>query len=74
MADEYLCITPESPRALTAEALAELLGRYGKPVTVCGSIRDGVSAALERADGDSVVCAVGSLYSVGEIRYFFGKY
>ena len=74
VADEYLCITPESPRALTAEALAELLGRYGKPVTVCGSIRDGVSAALERADGDSVVCAVGSLYSVGEIRYFFGKY
>ena len=74
VADEYLCITPESPRALTAEALAELLGRYGKPVTVCGSIRDGVSAALERADEDSVVCAVGSLYSVGEIRYFFGKY
>ena len=74
VADEYLCITPESPRALTAEALAELLGRYGKPVTVCGSIRDGVSAALERADRDSVVCAVGSLYSVGEIRYFFGKY
>ena len=74
VADEYLCITPDSFRALPAEELAEHLRRYGKPVTVCGSIRDGVTAALERSDENSVVCAVGSLYSVGEIRYFFGKY
>ena len=74
VADEYLCITPGSFRALPAEELAEHLKRYGKPVTVCGSIKDGVTAALERSDADSVVCAVGSLYSVGEIRYFFGKY
>ena len=73
-ADEYLCITPDSFRALPAAELAEHLKRYGKPVTVCDSIRDGVTAALERSDGDTVVCAVGSLYSVGEIRYFFGKY
>ena len=74
VADEYICITPGSFRALPAEELAEHLKRYGKPVTVCGSIRDGVSAALDRSDEDSVVCAVGSLYSVGEIRYCFGKY
>ena len=74
VADEYICITPGSFRALPAEELAEHLKRYGKPVTVCGDIRDGVTAALERSDDDSVVCAVGSLYSVGEIRYFFGKY
>ena len=73
-ADEYLCITPDSFRALPAAELAEHLKRYGKPVTVCDSIRDGVTAALKRSDGDTVVCAVGSLYSVGEIRYFFGKY
>lgn len=74
VADEYLCITPGSFRALPAEELAEHLKRYGKPVTVCSSIKDGVTAALERSDADSVVCAVGSLYSVGEIRYCFGKY
>ncbi len=72
--DEYLCITPDSPRALPAGELAEHLRRYGKPVTVCPSIRDGVSAALDRSDADSVVCAVGSLYSVGEIRACFDKY
>ncbi|MDO4990436.1 MAG: folylpolyglutamate synthase/dihydrofolate synthase family protein [Eubacteriales bacterium] len=73
-ADEYICITPASARALPAEELAEHLKRYGKPVTVCGSIRDGVTEALNRSDEDSVVCAVGSLYSVGEIRACFERY
>ena len=74
VADEYICITPSSGRALPAAELAEHLKRYGKPVTVCDSIKDGVSAALDRSDGDSVVCAVGSLYSVGEIRACFERY
>ncbi len=73
-ADEYVCITPASPRALPAEELAEHLKRFGKPVTVCGSIRDGVSTALERCGADGMVCAAGSLYSVGEIRACFEKY
>ena len=72
--DEYICITPGSVRALPAAELADHLKRYNKSVAVCDSIRDGVSLALDRSDEDSVVCAVGSLYSVGEIRYFFGKY
>ena len=74
VADEYICITPDSARALPAAELADHLKRYNKSVAVCDSIRDGVSLALDRSDEDSVVCAVGSLYSVGEIRYFFGKY
>ena len=74
VADEYICITPSSERALPAAELAEHLKRYGKPVTVCDNIKDGVSAALDRSDDDSVVCAVGSLYSVGEIRACFEKY
>ena len=73
-ADEYICITPESPRALPAEELAAFLSRYLKPVSVCGSIKDGVSRALDRSDEGSVVCAVGSLYSVGEIRACFERY
>ncbi|MCR5577527.1 MAG: bifunctional folylpolyglutamate synthase/dihydrofolate synthase [Oscillospiraceae bacterium] len=73
-ADEYICITPESRRALPAAELAAYLARYSKPVAVCESIRDGVSLALSRSDEDSVVCAVGSLYSVGEIRACFERY
>jgi len=73
-ADEYICITPSSPRALPAAELADFLNRYNKPVAVCDSIKDGVSLALDRSDAGSVVCAVGSLYSVGEIRACFEKY
>ena len=73
-ADEYICISPDSPRALPAAELAAHLKRFRKPVAVCESIRDGVTLALSRSDGDSVVCAVGSLYSVGEIRACFERY
>ena len=73
-ADEYICITPDSHRALPAQELADFLNRYNKPVAVCDSIRDGVSLALDRSDEGSVVCAVGSLYSVGEIRACFERY
>lgn len=71
-ADEYVCVTPQSPRALPAEKLAECLGRFGKPVAAADSIRDGVSAALDTAGSDGMVCAVGSLYMDGEIRGCFG--
>ena len=74
VADEYVCITPGSFRALPAAELAEHLKRYGKPVAVCGSIRDGVALAQDKAADGAVVCAVGSLYSVGEIRACFDKY
>ena len=73
-ADEYICITPQSARALPAGELADFLNRYNKPVAVCDTIRDGVSLALDRSDDGSVVCAVGSLYSVGEIRACFERY
>lgn len=74
-ADEYVCVTPDSERALNAKDLAEHLSRYGKKVTVCDSIEDGVFAAQERArEIGGMVCAVGSLYMSGKIRDCFGLY
>ena len=73
-ADAFVCVTPDSPRALPAEELAAHLERYGKPVTACGSIREGVSEAQDQAGDDAMVCAVGSLYMAGEIRYCMGMY
>ena len=71
-ADEYVCIAPESGRALPADELAKLLKKYGKKLTVCSSIKEGVSAAIDAARGNTgMVCAVGSLYSVGPIRACF---
>ena len=72
-ADEFVTITPPSPRALSAEALAESLAVFGKPVTTCGSIPEAVELAKEKAGRDGAVCAVGSLYSAGTVRACFGK-
>lgn len=71
VADEFICVTPNSPRALAADALAEALRKYGKPVQAVGDIRQGVAAAQDAAR-DGMVCATGSLYMIGEIRDCFG--
>ena len=71
-ADEWVCVTPDSPRALPAAELGAFLERFGKPVTVCESIPEGVETARERAGEDGMACAVGSLYMAGAVRACFG--
>ena len=74
-ADAYVCVTPESPRALPAKELAEHLQKYGKPVTACESIDEGVFTAIDLAnEQEGMVCAAGSLYMAGTIRACFGLY
>ena len=73
-ADAWVCVTPESGRALPAAELAAFLERFGKPVTACTSIPEGVTAALEQAGEDGMVCAVGSLYMAGSVRECLGLY
>lgn len=66
-AKEFVTVTPNNPRALTAEALKEHLSIYNLPVTACDSIAQGVFTAVEHAGKDGVVCTCGSLYMIGEI-------
>lgn len=72
VADEFICVTPDSPRALPAEELAAHLERYGKPVSLCASIEEGTWAALDRAKEGGMACAVGSLYMAGRVRAALG--
>ena len=72
-ADEWVCVSPDSERALAAADLGEHLRRFGKPVAVCGSIPEGVETAREKAGTDGMVCAVGSLYMAGAVRACFGR-
>ena len=69
--DEFVCVTPESPRALPAQELRDMIEAAGKPATACEDIKDAVAKAQELAE-DGMVCACGSLYMVGEIRACFG--
>lgn len=70
--DEFVVVTPDNPRALPAEALGAVLEKYGKPVTVCGSIPEAVQTAVDAArELEGMVCSAGSLYICGEIRECF---
>ena len=64
---EFITITPANPRALTAEKLADYLRQFGKPVTACDVVADGVRLAIEHAGKDGVVLCYGSLYMIGDI-------
>ncbi len=68
-ADEYITATPNSPRAMSSEELAERLKKYGKPVTACASIEEAVRVSMRRAaETNGIACCVGSLYMAGEAR------
>ena len=67
-AREFITVTPDSPRSLSAEELKDYLSRFGKPVTACRTIEDGVREAIRCAGKDGIVLAYGSLYMVGAIR------
>ncbi len=70
----YICITPDSPRALRGSELAEVIreekkdGKFPGIITSFENIEDAVRAAVEC--GRPVV-AFGSLYSAGKIRRLF---
>lgn len=73
VADAFVTITPQSPRALLASDLADKLKCFGKPITACDNIENGITTALALAGENGVVCSVGSLYTAGSVRAFFGK-
>lgn len=69
LAARFVTVTPPNPRALPAQVLAALLQKYGKPVTVCETVEEGVETALALARNDgSAVLAYGSLYMAGTVR------
>ena len=63
-----ICCTPDSPRALPARDLAELVARAGGRPVVIDDIGDAMDEALARADIDDLVLVTGSLYTVGNAR------
>lgn len=71
-AQEFVCLTPVSDRALPAQALADYLMEQGARARACTGIPDGIHAALTAAGEDGAVIAFGSLYLAGAVRTAFG--
>ncbi|NBI11532.1 bifunctional folylpolyglutamate synthase/dihydrofolate synthase [Colidextribacter sp. OB.20] len=72
LAREFFTLTPDSPRALPAGALAGCLEGQGVKAAPCGGLREGLDRALESAGPDGAVCVCGSLYMIGEARHLLG--
>jgi dihydrofolate synthase / folylpolyglutamate synthase len=72
IASEFVTVTPDNPRAMNADELAELLREQNLTATPCQSVGEGVRLSLEHAGTDGIVCALGSLYMLGEVRRALG--
>lgn len=68
IAEVVVTVRPESPRAMPAEELADRVRRYHIPACTCSSVEEGLRIAAMAAGSDGAVCALGSLYLVGEVR------
>jgi dihydrofolate synthase / folylpolyglutamate synthase len=68
-ADGFVTTSPDSPRAVAASDLAELIGKKATvPVLVAENPTHAVDMARAEAGPDGAVLVTGSLYLVGEVR------
>lgn len=65
-----ITVTPDNPRALPSGELAQKLNSYSY-VKDGINLKNGLKMALENAGPNSVICAFGSLYMIGQIRDIF---
>ena len=72
LAREFVTITPDSDRAMSAQDLAEYLKSRGAAAVPCETTHGGLERALAAAGPQGVVCACGSLYMIGEVRHLLG--
>ena len=72
LAKECITVTPNNPRALHADVLAAMLTERGLEAVSRDDVPEGVRVAIERAGTDGIVCALGSLYMLGDVRAALG--
>ena len=68
LVEQFVCITPNSPRKLEASELAAYLRSVGARAEGCGEMENGIRRCLELAGEDGVVLCFGSLYSIGAVK------
>ena len=68
LVEQFVCITPDSPRKLEADDLAKYLRGVGAKAEGCGEMEKGIRRCLQLAGSDGVVLCFGSLYSIGAVK------
>ncbi len=72
LANHFVTVTPDNPRALSADVLAAMIAERGLNAESSSSVEDGVHRAIEIAGPDGIVCALGSLFLLGDVRNTLG--
>ncbi len=67
-ADCFIAVTPENPRAMSAQELSSIAKKHCKDVSAIEKPLEAVSFVKEKITKDDMLFAVGSLYLAGEIR------
>ena len=71
LVDEFFCITPPCPRALSSEKLAQYLSELGASAYAFKNMEECIRAAVDSAGKDGAVVCFGSLYSIADIQQGF---
>lgn len=74
VAERFYAVTPDNPRSLPAETLAEKIRAAGGEARAYACIRDGLIQAIHDAGKHHAVVAAGSLYLAGDIRRLVKEY
>lgn len=69
---KIVTVTPDNPRAMAAEELAQRLRDCGGNARAAASLEDGLAWAKKLAGEDGIVIAAGSLYFAGALRTALG--
>jgi dihydrofolate synthase/folylpolyglutamate synthase len=73
LAASVIVTAPRQPRALSAEALAEMTRHLAPLLTVVADPREALERAIANAEPEDVVFATGSLYLVGDLRKWWSE-
>ena len=73
LGETFICLTPESGRALTGEALAAHITSCGGKAVSVPDIPSGLETALSRAKAPGVLVIFGSFYLAGPVRNLLKK-
>ena len=73
LAEAFIAVRSDNPRSLGEDELAAKLSRYCADVSAYDKIADGVTAAIDKAGGGGVVCALGTLFMSADVRLAYAS-
>lgn len=74
LAKEFICVMPPVPRAMSPEELANLLKGMGQKAKAYEDIEKACRDSIKSVGKNGIVCAIGSLYMIHDIKESVNKY